>query len=112
MDVKTTIHSMYTSGKSFDEIAVVVNLNRKTVKNKVSRYRAKEPDKWPKQRAYPKKSDVYEVEVFECEDCCLVFAMEEDEGLGAEAACPVCWETENIKMIGKSKMKVKLSNIE
>lgn len=102
MDEKQ-INELWIKGMKVNEIASVLGVNSSSLKNKITRLRKKDPRKWPRRNCYPTKLKRL-FHVYECEDCAVVFAVEQAYEDQSEVCCPICWDDAALEDIGSGEM--------
>ncbi|WP_078428795.1 helix-turn-helix transcriptional regulator [Alkalihalobacterium alkalinitrilicum] len=94
------INELWMQGKTIDEIASEIGITHSAAKNKIARYRKREPEKWPRRQKMRKRP----YHIYECEDCTLVFAVEQAFDSQEDVCCPVCWSDDQLRDIGAGEM--------
>ncbi|WP_209121555.1 helix-turn-helix domain-containing protein [Alkalihalobacillus sp. BA299] len=94
------INELWLQGVKIDDIAKEVGISHSYLRHKISQYREKDPEKWPRRRNKPKRP----FHIYECEDCVLVFAVEQAFETQEDVCCPVCWSDEQLKDVGSGVM--------
>jgi rubrerythrin len=102
---KEIIHRLYLLGKPYREIAAEMGKPYHLIFERINRYQMQEPEKWPKVKKKKNTTSVQvKVEVHQCRKCHLIFAVEEDEDLKEDVACPICWESEHLQRLGDNTL--------
>lgn len=97
------IHFRFMNGESYKQIAKVYGLTEKHISNLVGRQREKDPEKWPI-RLGPRQHLFH---VYECEECVLIFAVEQECEDQSDVCCPICWQDNHLKDVASGVMKFK-----
>lgn len=103
---KEKIHELFLQGKTYKEIAVLINSNAAAVALRIKRYRKRDPIAWPRLKNYIEPLSI-KVQVFKCSSCHVVFAIEKETDFANDVTCPFCWEREHLQTIGVSHVNVR-----
>ena len=106
--MKELIHELFVEGVPTHEIAAKVGLKHNALKMRISRYRKNDPQNWNYRNDYPQRTVTSIMKVYECEDCCLTFALESAYKEHSDACCPICWSNDHMRFVGDSQINIKI----
>lgn len=95
------IHHHFVTGEKISVIAFKFGVSQGYIQQLISQQRKLHPEKWPSRKAKNVKQLFH---VYECEDCVLTFAVEQECDDQSDVCCPICWNGESISDISSGEM--------
>lgn len=97
------LHRLYLEGKTTEEIAEAMGSTNTSIRTLIMLERRKYPYAWP----FRNHADALAaplplmMHLYECEDCCITFSVEDYEGIDHSATvCPICQSDEMLQDVG------------
>lgn len=95
------VHQHFLAGEKVTVIAHKFGVSEGYIQQLISQQRKLNPEKWPSRK---RRTSFQLFHVYECEDCIVTFAVEQDYEDQSDVCCPICWNGEKIRDVSSGEM--------